>query len=128
MGDLIMSLRSKLSVSVLAVAAALSVGIASAESDAVTASDIGTIGKSYGRAGGLVGSDRVKGLSIHTRASAPLGVSWDAEVAARTNMPADRTGGGGIGVTYDQAVAERTNMPRGTPPVQAADIAEKKAN
>jgi hypothetical protein len=43
-------------------------------------------------------------------------------------MPADRTGGAGVGVTYDQAVAERTNMPRGTPPVQAADIAEKKAN
>jgi hypothetical protein len=128
MGDLIMSLRSILSVSVVTAAAAFSVGIASAQSDAVKAGDIGTIGKSYGRAGGLVGSDRIKELSTHTSSSAPLGVSWDAELAARTNMPADRTAGGGVGVTYDQAVAERTNMPRGTSPVQAAEIPGQKSN
>jgi hypothetical protein len=128
MGDLIMSLRSKLSVSVLAAVAALSVGIASAEANDVKSNDIGTIGKSYGRAGGPVGSDRIKGLSVHTSANAPLGVSWDAEVAARTNMPGDRAAGAGVGVTYDQAVAERTNMPRGTAAVQAAGVAGEKAN
>src|SRR5512145_2077762 len=109
-----MSLRSKLSVLVLAAAAALSVGVASAQSDAVKSNDIGTIDKSYGRAGGLVGSDRVKGLRAHASSNASLGVSWDAEVAARTNMPGDRAAGAGVGVSYDQAVAERTNMPRGT--------------
>jgi hypothetical protein len=128
MGDLIMSLRSKLSVSIVAAAAALSVGVASAQSDAVKSNDAGTIGKSYGRAGGLVGSDRVQGLRPHGSASAPLGVSWDAEVAARTNMPIDRTRDAGVGVTYDQAVAERTNMPRGTSPVQAAGVAGQKSN
>jgi hypothetical protein len=128
MGDLIMNLRSTLSVSILAAAAALSVGVASAESTAVKSNDVGTINKSYGRAGGLVGSDRVKDLRVHTSSHAPLGVSWDAEVAARTNMPADRAAGAGVGVSYDHAVAERTNMPRGTAPVQAADVADQKTN
>ena len=123
-----MSLRSKLSVSIVAASAALWVGVAFAQSDAVKSNDTGTIGKSYGRAGGLVGSDRVQGLGTHGSASAPLGVSWDAEVAARTNMPTDRTRGAGVGVTYDQAVAERTNMPRGTSPVQAAGVAGQEAN
>lgn len=123
-----MSLGRKLSVSVLATAAAFSVGIASAVANDVKSGDIDTIGKSFGRAGGLVGSDRIKNLSTHTSANSPLGVSWDAEIAARTNMPADRAAGGGVGVSYDQAVAARTNMPRGAADVQAAGIEGQKAN
>lgn len=123
-----MTLRNKLCVSVLAAAGALSVGIASAESDALKSGDIGTVGQWYGRAGGMVGSDRVAGLKLHTPSNAPLGVSWDAEVAARTNMSTDRAPGAGVGVTYDQEVAARTNMPRGTPAVQAVGIEGEKAN
>jgi hypothetical protein len=123
-----MSLRSKLSVSVLATAVAFSVGISFAAANDVKSGDINTIGKSFGRAGGLVGSDRINGLSTHNSADSPLGVSWDAEIAARTNMPADRAAGTGVGVTYDPAIAERTNMPRGTADVQAAGIEGRKAN
>jgi cytoskeletal protein RodZ len=90
-------------------------GVASAGSDAVKVTDLGTIIHSYGRAGGPVGSDRVMSLASHTSANASLGVSWDAEVAARTNMPTDRAPGAGVGVAYDQDVAERTNMPRANP-------------
>jgi hypothetical protein len=123
-----MSLRRKLSVSVLATAAAFSVGIASAAANDVRSSDVGSIGKSFGRAGGLVGSDRIKDLSTHASARSPLGVSWDAEIAARTNMSVDRAAGAGVGVSYDQAVAERTNMPRGAADVQAAGIEGQNAN
>jgi hypothetical protein len=123
-----MSLRSKLSITVLAAAAAFSVGVASAAADDVRSSDIGAIGKSYGRAGGLVGSERIKDLSTHNSARSPLGVSWDAEIAARTNMPADRASVAGVGVSYDKAVAERTNMPRGEADVQAAGIDWQKSN
>lgn len=90
--------------------------------------DIGTIEKSYSRGGGLVGADRVAGLRLHTPANAPVDISWDAEIAARTNMPLDREAGGGIRITYDQAIAERTNMQRGTPEAQAAGIAGGQAN
>ena len=119
---------SKLSLSVLAVATALSVGVASAAANEVKSGDIGTIAKSYGRAGGLVGLDHIKSLSADTSATAPLGVSWDAEVAARTNMPVDRPASADVGVTYDESVAARTNMPRGTPPVQAAGVPGQQTN
>lgn len=122
-----MRLHSNFSVSVLAAMAALSVGVASAASTDVKVGEVGTIEKSYGRAGGLVGADRIAGLRLHTPANAPLDVSWDAEIAARTNMPSDR-GAGAVGVTYDQAIAERTNMQRGTPAAKAAGIPGARAN
>jgi hypothetical protein len=123
-----MSLRSKLSITVLAAAAAFSVGVASAAANDVRSSDVGSIGKSFGRAGGLVGFERIKDLSTHNASRSPLGVSWDADIAARTNLPADRAAGAGVGVSYDQAVAERTNMPRGQADVQAAGIEGRKTN
>ena len=41
-----------------------------------------------------------------------IGVSYDRDVAARTNMSVDRITGQGVTVTYDRDVAERTNMGR----------------
>jgi len=128
MGDLIMTLRSKLSVSVLVAASALSAGVAWAESNAVKAGDVGAGGQWYGRAGGTVGSDRVQSLKLHTSSNAALGISWDAEVAARTNMSSDRAPGAGVGVSYDKDVAARTNMPRGASDVQAVGIEGRQAN
>jgi hypothetical protein len=71
--------------------------------------DMSQVGQWYGRAGGLVGSDRVANLGGN--ASAPkVTVAYDKDVAARTNMPSDRTEGAGIAITYDKDVAKRTNM------------------
>jgi hypothetical protein len=43
-----------------------------------------------------------------------IGISYDADVAARTNMPrGEAATNGQVGVTYDADVAARTNMPRG---------------
>src|SRR5262245_39400968 len=75
----------------------------------------------YGRAGGLVGPDRVAHLEGNS-ASAQVGVSYDKDVAARTNMSSDRAGDTSVGISYDKDVAQRTNMPRGqeAEPIQSA--------
>jgi hypothetical protein len=123
-----MKFRNKLIASALAATAALSINAAfAAEGSTVGSSDLQNIDKWYGRAGGLIGSDRVSGL---TAPSKPLGVSWDQDVAARTNMSVNRDNNGTVGVTYDADVAARTNMGRGTPEpaVKAAGVEGAKAN
>ena len=73
------------------------------------------------RAGGLVGADRVAHLEGNA-AAAQVGVTYDKDVAARTNMSSDRPGATSVGISYDQDVAQRTNMPRGqeSEPIQSA--------
>jgi hypothetical protein len=103
-----MALRTTLAISALALAAGLS-NLALA--DDVKATRPQTIDKSYGRAGGLAGSDRVAGL---TAGDQPVGITYDRAVAERTNMSTDRASATSVGVTYDEQVAERTNMQRGS--------------
>jgi hypothetical protein len=119
-----MALRNTLTVSALALAAVL--GANAWAADDVRSTDTQTIEKSYGRAGGLAASDRVAGLAAGTQ---PIGVTYDTEVAARTNMSTDRPSAGQVGVTFDAEVAERTNMQRGsTKSVIAAQPQGKQAN
>jgi len=119
-------MNTKLLISVAAVVAALSVNAVAA--DLVTSGDTNTISQWYGRAGGLVGSDRVSALAA---GSNKVGVAYDGDVAARTNMPRAQAGNGNVTVTYDADVAARTNMPRGNldfQPRKAAGISAPKAN
>jgi hypothetical protein len=118
-------MNAKYIVSAIAAVAALSINAYAA--DIVTSSDSDTISRSFGRAGGLAGSDRVGGLQTGT---ARVGVAYDADVAARTNMPRGQAPNGEVGVTYDADVAARTNMPRGgeVQPHQAAGVGTPKAN
>jgi len=122
-----MRIRSALLASTLAAAAALCATAAFAEPNTLSASDVSTMGKWYGRAGGPVGADRITALN---RGNAAVTVTYDAEIAARTNMPLDRATGWQVTITYDREIAARTNMGRATEqePVTAAGIAGAKSN
>jgi hypothetical protein len=124
-----MTTRSTLLASALVAAAMVGAPAAFAESTTLTSGDLSTVDHWYGRAGGLIGVDRVAALS--SASSNPgITVTYDREVAERTNMPVDRSSGAGVTVTYDREVAERTNMGRSsdTEPVQAAGISGAKSN
>ena len=101
-------MNTKLLISVMAAATAFAVNVHAAE--VVTSGNLNTIDKWYGRAGGLTDADRVTGLAT---GSSRVGISYDADVAARTNMPRSEATGGQVGVAYDADVAARTNMQRG---------------
>ena len=119
-------MNTKLLISVIAAAAALSLNAYAA--DTVTTSDANAIANGFGRAGGLIGVDRVSGLKA---GGAQVGVAYDADVATRTNMPRAQGAAGTVGVTYDADVAARTNMPRGGDaqyPSKAAGVEGAKAN
>jgi hypothetical protein len=81
-----------------------------AADDTLHTGDSSTMGKWYGRAGGLVGADRIEAQSS-VRGS-QIGITYDKDVAQRTNMQPRDTSGAGVGITYDKDVAARTNMPR----------------
>ena len=98
--------------------ASLSIGSALAGGDTLKTGDSHNMDKWYGRAGGLVGSDRVEAIGKAT--GDRVGISYDQEVAKRTNMPRDGADKGGIGITYDKDVASRTNMQRDVPATQSA--------
>ena len=119
-------MNSKLLISVIAAAAALSMNAYAA--DQVTTSDANSIANGFGRAGGLIGVERVSGLRA---GGAQVGVAYDADVATRTNMPRAQATAKPVGVTYDVDVAARTNMPRGGDaqyPNRAAGVEGTKAN
>jgi hypothetical protein len=101
--------------------ASLSIGSALAGGDTLKTGDSYNLDKWYGRAGGLVGSDRVEAISKAT--GARVGVLYDKDVAKRTNMPREDAGKSDIGITYDKDVASRTNMQRDLPPTQNAETA-----
>jgi len=119
------TMNTKLLISVIAAAAAFAVNVNAAE--VVTSGNLNSVDKWYGRAGGLTDGDRVTGLAT---GNSRIGVSYDADVAARTNMPRSEATGGQVGVTYDADVAARTNMQRGQDVSQpkAAGIEGTKSN
>jgi len=104
-----------------AAAMTLSMGSAFADAGKVTTGNSATMDHWYGRAGGLVGADRIEAINKTTFSGAGLGITYDKDVAARTNMPRQDAQNGGVGISYDKDVAERTNMPRGekTQPIKA---------
>ena len=99
-----MNMKTLLSAIAIAGAFAGSAGAA----DIVSTGDLRAVDKWYGRAGGLAGSDRVAALST---GDAKVGVIFDQEVAARTNMQREPSSSQ-VGVAWDRDVAARTNMPR----------------
>jgi hypothetical protein len=102
-----MIMKNNLLMSAIAVAATAAIFAGSAyAADVTTDGNLNTVDRWYGRAGGAVGTDRVNRLSAGTT----VGVSHDADVAARTNMPRREGSNSSLGVTYDADVAARTNM------------------
>jgi opacity protein-like surface antigen len=111
-------MKTKLLIPAMALAAAFAANLQAAE--VVTSGDVNAISKWYGRAGGLADADRVTGL---TTSSTKVGVAYDADVAARTNMQRAQSTPSQVGVTYDADVAARTNMPRGQGTVEQSKAA-----
>ena len=75
-----------------AVLAAGAGGSAIAAGPILKSGDISQASMWYGRAGGLVGAERVTHLEGNSAAT-QVGVAYDKDVAARTNMSSDRAGG-----------------------------------
>ena len=97
------------------IAVAMILGIASPiamSADMVRGGDPSQMELWQGRAGGLLHSDRVTHLRAPV-AGAEVEVTYDKEVAQRTNMPREEGAVQKLAVSYDKEVAERTNMPRG---------------
>ena len=116
-----LNLKMKRTLFALAAAAAVSAGAAIGDdSQTLKSGDVESMSKWFGRAGGLVDSDRVPAARTN---GAKIGITYDKDVAERTNMQREPAEGKGIGVAYDKDVAERTNLPRGgtaPEPVKAA--------
>jgi hypothetical protein len=88
------------------------------------------MGNWYGRAGGLVGVDAIKSAG-KPATDQRVGITYDKDVAQRTNMPPRDTGNSDVSITYDQDVATRTNMPRGEkaePSITAGSAPAKSGN
>jgi hypothetical protein len=110
---------------------ALSVGSATAAGDVVGTSDPASFSHSYGRAGGLVGSDRITALGKATGDGKQVGITYDKDVAERTNMPRGDGASGNVGIAYDKDVAERTNMQRAAKPdpaIKAVGVDAQRSN
>jgi hypothetical protein len=99
----------------------LGIGNAFAGGETLRTGDAQRMDKWYGRAGGLVGADRIEAIGKATYDR--VGISYDQDVAKRTNMSREGAGKNEVGITYDKDVAKRTNMPRDVPPVQDAGTA-----
>lgn len=106
---------------------AVFIGSAFAGTDTLRTGDKDTMGQWYGRAGGLVGSDRVMATGKPAVDTKTVGIKYDADVAQRTNMPRGEVNAAGVGIAYDKDVAARTNMPRGEEPasIKAAGVNSK---
>jgi hypothetical protein len=123
-----MKLTSKAGSTSVLLAAALAGGlladVAVAAGPTLKSGDVSEVAAWYGRAGGLVGSDRIAHLQGHMPGSTAIAVSYDKDVAARTNMSTDREAGRSVAISYDKDVAARTNMPRGEQPepIQSAQV------
>jgi hypothetical protein len=91
---------------------ALCIGVSFADGNVLKSGNVDSMSKWYGRAGGLVGSDLIE--SNAKASTERVGITYDMDVAQRTNMPArDSSVKGDATITYDKDVAARTNMPRG---------------
>lgn len=88
---------------------------AAAADNMLTVADPGAMSQWYGRAGGLAGSDRVMAMTEAAKPGNCVRVTYDKEVAERTNMHRKEAASGCVTITYDKDVAARTNMPRDHP-------------
>jgi hypothetical protein len=106
------------------------IGSVLAAGDVLTTGDIATMSQWYGRAGELVGAQRIEAISKSTSAKEQVGIAYDKDVAARTNMPRESASNSQVAITYDKDVAERTNMPRGEKgeATKSAGVSAKPAN
>jgi hypothetical protein len=124
-----MTLKSsfKVQAAVAAAIGALSIGSALAGGDVLRSGDVNQMGHWYGNAGGLQGSDRVEFLGKPTTGNQQVGITYDKDVAQRTNMQRDSASNGQIGIGYDKDVAERTNLPRSdkSAPIQTTGASNK---
>jgi hypothetical protein len=114
----------KIKLVVTAVASILAMPFAAAFAafpEVLSSGDMESMSNWYGRAGGLAGSDRVMTTQRQAKGSAPVGMVFDHDVAARTNMSLDRNRNAGIGITYDEDVAARTNNSRAHAPAQSLE-------
>ena len=120
---LISGVKSKWVVIALALAGGFATDAALAAGSTLKSGNLSQVGIWYGRAGGLVGPDRVAHLEGDA-ANTEIAVTYDKDVAARTNMATDRESNAPVTISYDKDVAERTNMPRGVEPqpIQSAQI------
>lgn len=100
----------------------LSIGSAVAGGDTLSTGNVDSMGQWYGRAGGLAGSDRVMAIGKASAGGNQISITYDKDVAQRTNMHRDSADSGNVGIAYDKDVAARTNMPRGekSEPIKAA--------
>jgi len=101
---------------VAALAGSLAGGAAIAAGPVLKTGNVAQAGQWFGRAGGLVGSDRVAHLQGDATGSTNIAVTYDKDVAARTNMSTNRDSASSVGISYDKDVAARTNMPRVSEP------------
>jgi hypothetical protein len=106
--------------------ATLGIGSALAGGEVLKTGDVNTMDKWYGHAGGPVGADRIEAIGKAT--GNRVGISYDQDVAKRTNMPREGAGKNDIGITYDKDVANRTNMQRDVQPAQNAGTAAAPQN
>ncbi len=118
-----MTSKSRFNIRAAATAAfcVLSIGAAFAGGDALKTGDVDTMGQWYGRAGGLTDSDRVTALGKSTFANQQVGITYDKDVAERTNMQRGSASSKDIGITYDKDVVDRTNLPRSDKPQATAE-------
>jgi hypothetical protein len=123
-----MTIRNTLLACAAAVAA-LGVTTAFADADVLKAGDTSTMSQWHGRAGGLVGAERIAALRANDN-NPGVEITYDRAIAERTNMPVDRPAAKTVTVTYDREVASRTNMARtqDAGPVRAAGTQAPKAN
>jgi hypothetical protein len=118
--------RFQVQAAVAAAIGALSIGSAFAGGDVLRSGDVNQMGHWYGNAGGLQGSDRVEFLGKPATGNQQVGISYDKDVAQRTNMQRESATSKDIGIGYDKDVAERTNLPRSEKaPVQTTGVSNK---
>jgi hypothetical protein len=103
--------RSAVAIAVL-VASSVVVCTAQAQGPVLKSSDQSQFDRWYGRAGGTAGADRIDTLNSFLLPPPGVSVSYDKDVAERTNMQRESAGNAGIGISYDAEVAARTNMGR----------------
>jgi hypothetical protein len=113
--------RFKVQLAVAAAISALSIGAAFAGGDTLRTGDVDQMSHWYGNAGGLQGSDRVMFLGKSATGNQQVGITYDKDVAQRTNMQRESASTKDIGITYDKDVAERTNLPRSDKPQATAE-------
>lgn len=110
---------------------ALCVSLAMADGSVLKSGNVDTMPNWYGRAGGLVGADFIRSAAKPAIDPQRVGITYDKDVAQRTNMAPRDTGSSDVGITYDKDVAARTNMPRGEkaePSITAGSAPAKTGN